>query len=145
MTESQELRCRLRVKWHQTGSAILDVGSKIQFPKLPSDPGLYRLRISRLDESNALYAGETDNLQRRFAQYRNPGPTQGTNIRLNALCVQTLAAGGVVSLAIATEAWLAWDSSPEVRADFRRKSVRRLFENLVVSADKAVEVEDLNR
>ena len=26
-----------------------------------------------------LYVGETDNLQRRLAHYRNPGPTQATN------------------------------------------------------------------
>ena len=32
-----------------------------------------------------LYIGETDSLNRRFQQYRTPGPTQTTNIRLNLL------------------------------------------------------------
>jgi hypothetical protein len=59
--------------------------------------------------------------------------------------MQTLRAGGRVSLAVAIEAWMAWAGESEVRAEFTRKSVRRLFENLAVSAEKAVEVEDLNR
>jgi hypothetical protein len=146
MSQPHELICALRMKWQQIGVAVLDTNHKIEFPKLPSKPGLYRLNVTRPDGSEGRYVGETDNLQRRFAHYRNPGPTQATNIRLNALCMRAIANGGVVALAVVTdEAWVAWGSSAEVRADFGRKSVRRLFEKLAVSADKAIEVEDLNK
>ena len=89
--------------------------------------------------------GETDNLQRRFAHYRNPGPTQPTNLRLNALFTELLSKGGSIEIEIVIDqAWIRWNNS-ELPADFGSKSVRRLFENFVLSAEKAVEIEDLNK
>ena len=141
-----ELSGTLRLRWQEIGTAACDVDRKIKFPKLPSRPGLYRVKIVRLDGREGVYVGETDNLQRRFAHYRNPGPTQATNIRLNALCLDVINEGGMVSIAIILdEAWVAWGNNAELRADFGRKSVRRLFENFVLSTDKVIEVEDLNK
>ena len=79
------LACALRLQWLPIGTAQRDEEGKIKFPKLPARPGLYQFKIFRSDGSQAIYVGETDNLQRRFAHYRNPGPTQATNLRLNAL------------------------------------------------------------
>ncbi len=33
--------------------------------------------------NETVYVGESDNLRRRISHYRNPGPTQRTNIRIN--------------------------------------------------------------
>jgi hypothetical protein len=110
-----------------------------------TSPGLYRFRISKFDGGAAIYVGETDNLQRRFAHYRNPGPTQATNLRLNAFFLAVISSGGRIEVDIVIDkAWLTW-SDVEVKADFRRKSFRRLFENLVLSAERADSIEDLNK
>jgi hypothetical protein len=88
---------------------------------------------------------ETDNLQRRLAHYRNPGPSQATNLRLNAFFLAIISSGGSIEFDMVTqEAWITWDEV-EAPADFRRKSLRRLFENLVVSAERAEAIEDLNK
>ena len=42
---------------------------------------LYRFRLDGVAQSISTYIGESDNLQRRSSGYRNPGPSQKTNIR----------------------------------------------------------------
>jgi len=140
-----ELVGTLRLKWQPIGTAIKETNGKIKFPKLPTKPGLYRFRVRTSDGNEGVYVGETDNLQRRFAHYRNPGPTQPTNLRLNALFTELLSKGGSIEIEIVIDqAWIRWNNS-ELPADFGSKSVRRLFENFVLSAEKAVEIEDLNK
>jgi hypothetical protein len=92
-----------------------------------------------------MYVGEAENLQRRFAHYRNPGPTQATNLRINSLFFEVLSGGGAIHLDTATdEVWVILDGQ-EIPADLARKDVRRLFENFVLATQSISEVECLNR
>jgi hypothetical protein len=142
---TNRLSCKLRLEWLPVGVVAQDADGKVRFPTLPTKPGLYQFKIFGRDGSQAIYVGETDNLQRRFAHYRNPGPTQATNLRLNALFKELLSKGATIEVEIVTDqAWISWSES-EVTADLARKSVRRLFENFVLCAERASEVEDLNR
>lgn len=52
----------------------------------------------------SVYIGESDNLARRMGNYRNPGPTQPTNERLQARMLETLAGGGKASVSVALAA-----------------------------------------
>jgi GIY-YIG catalytic domain len=142
---SNEQSGSLRIKWTPIGRVTLDLTGKCKFPAPPDGAGLYRFRFRKTDGTEALYVGESDNLRRRFGNYRNPGPTQATSLRINHAIVKHLKSGGEISVAISFEsAWIQWDQS-EMVADFSRKSVRRLFENFVLSAEKAADIEDLNR
>ena len=49
-----------------------------------------------------LYIGESDNLSRRMGNYRNPGPTQPTNQRLNPRLRAVLIDGGEATVSAAT-------------------------------------------
>jgi hypothetical protein len=142
---STELSGALRLRWKAVGSAAKGSDGKVKFPTLSTEPGLYRFRIWKQDGSKAVYVRESDNLQRRFSHYRNPGPTQETNLRLNALFMEVISNGGNIEIDVVTDqAWIIW-SDVDKQADFSRKSVRRLFENFILSAEKAIDIQDLNR
>ena len=140
-----EISATLRLAWTPVGAVIKDAGGKIKFPKLSTRGGLYRFSVRRIDGSRAVYVGESDNIQRRFSHYRNPGQTQPTNIRINALFIAILDRGGQVDVSVVTDmAWIKSADQEEV-ADFRRKDIRRLFENFVLVTQKAAEIEELNK
>ncbi len=71
-------------------------GRAAQVPRCSQAPGIYRFRI-RGSKGKALYVGETENLARRFGFYRNPGPSQQTNVRMNAKFREALASAWVRS------------------------------------------------
>jgi hypothetical protein len=77
--------------------------------------------------------------------YRNPGPTQLTNLRLNSLFADLLSKGARIEVEIATEdVWIAW-TGDQMRADLSKKQARRLFENFALCAERADHVQNLNR
>jgi hypothetical protein len=126
------------------GTVALGTEGKIEFPLLPGEPGIYQFRLLGLGES-AVYIGETDNLRRRSANYRNPGSGQPTNIRLNERIRSHLQAGGKVELSVATEARLELDGAPSPLS-LARKASRLLVENAVLAnaaASGADEIENL--
>jgi hypothetical protein len=82
--QEEELRCSLRLRWKPMGRVLLDEKGKLRFPNMPEVPGLYRLRLRTSSGIESNYVGQSDSLRRRFFHYRNPGPTQSTNIRLTA-------------------------------------------------------------
>src|SRR5437016_5642587 len=127
---SSDLQSRqLRLQWTAVGLASLDSGGKVKFPRLPMKAGLYQFRITGPKGDLRRYIGESDNLQRRFAHYRNPGPTQPTNLRLNALLREVLATGGTIEIdTIVDSAFIARDGNKEV-ANLADGKVRLLFEN----------------
>jgi len=124
----------------------LDAGhsDKVQFPQVPSTGGLYRFKTRYPDGRFALYIGESENLRRRFSNYRNPGPTQQTSLRINAWLKELLSSGGGVSVAIVEDARMTTKRG-ETGADFSVKSIRRLFEHLAISLEHASDIETLNR
>ena len=76
-------------------------------PGLPERPGIYRFIVRSSDGlDQRFYVGESDNLSRRMGNYRNPGQTQPTNVRLHTLLVSTLGAGGSAEVAVVLEATL---------------------------------------
>jgi hypothetical protein len=141
-TVSEPVDLRVAFEWRAGGQVQLDNAGKVRFAGLPVTAGLYRMTLTHGATGVRVYVGETDNLHQRLAgNYRNPGPSQHTSLRINALLCEHLAAGGVVELAVATTAtvWLADGSQP---LDLSRKAGRLLAENaalvLAQLSDQAV-------
>lgn len=124
----ESVRVTVSFEWVEVGRVVLDAEGKLAFPSLPREPGVYKLMISEADGTTATYVGEADELRRRFAHYRNPGPTQPTNKRINALLKQLLVEAGRASMAIATSATLEIDGVPTA-LDLTKKAGRLLAEN----------------
>jgi hypothetical protein len=62
-------------------------------------PSIYRWVSRRPDWTvESVYVGETDNLGRRIYGYLNPGPSQQTNLRMNAELKELVAGDHVVTL-----------------------------------------------
>jgi hypothetical protein len=140
----EELLCSLRLKWRPLGRITLDGSGKPRFPGAATEPGLYRFRIRVVGGIESNYIGETDNIRRRFGNYRNPGPRQQTSLRINRVLSDHLRAGSEISVAVAEEVWIE-NERGKARADLNRKSLRRLFENFALAVEQASEVESLNR
>jgi hypothetical protein len=81
-----------------------------------------------------VYIGEADDLRRRWYNYRNPGLSQQTSLRINELLRHHLAAGGHTALAIATVATLesGGQTSP---LPLTRKSARVLAEHAALAME----------
>ncbi len=113
--------------WDEVGELQLE-GDKLRFPDVPEAPGAYRF-----DLDNHFYIGETDRLCRRFQHYRTPGPSQATNVRLNAKALELLKSGRVIVISIVTEAAITVDQA-ESTLDLRHKSARLLVESAALTA-----------
>ena len=134
---------RMGMTWVPQGRIILD-GGRIKVPSVPPVPGLYRFRIEGV-AGKARYVGESENLARRFALYSNPGPSQQTNVRLNATFRAALSSGAEVGVAIVAEgAWIEVSGS-RLPADLASQAVRRLLENAAIVERQGDAVESLNR
>jgi hypothetical protein len=118
-------------EWQTVGSVKLDREGRLAMPPPPHDGGLYRFRLQGRG-APSIYVGETDELVRRFGQYRNPGPTQRTNIRMNSRMREHLAAGGTVLAECCTEAWIHVGAEKE-ELDLSRKSHRMLAEETALA------------
>lgn len=138
----------VRFTWQQLGSATLDVGGKVAFPRpLPPAPGLYRMHLVALDadHDDRFYIGETDNLRRRLGNnYRNPGPRQRTSLRINQSLREHLAANGRVEVALCLGADLTHGGRTEP-LDLTRKAGRLLAESaaLVLAQRDGAQLENL--
>ena len=145
MSWDRPLLGALRVEWEVIGSITLDQNGKLYFPKAPSSAGLYQFCIERSDGNLGRYVGESDNLSRRFGHYRNPGPTQPTNLRVNALFKDLLTGGHSIKVAIATGgAWILRNNREEL-ANLNERNMRRLFENFVLVMGKGEHIKEINR
>ncbi|MFC3097086.1 GIY-YIG nuclease family protein [Alteraurantiacibacter palmitatis] len=129
--------------WVPVGAVSLDEQQKLRFPKTAAQPGLYRFEIISA-ESLTQYIGETDQLSRRLQHYRTPGPSQRTNLRLNALLVEHLNRGDRVSLSAVTEGVTASCAGREHHVDLSVKSERVLLECAALLNARAAGVPTLN-
>jgi Nuclease subunit of the excinuclease complex len=91
------LQVAVNMSWRTLGPLLGDRENGLIFPDAPEEPGLYRFRLSGGDTPKS-YIGETMQLKRRFSHYRNPSPSQATNIRINALFLEHLAAGHKIEI-----------------------------------------------
>lgn len=138
--KSRELNCSLRLLWNPKGLLSLDEKERVTFPSADVEPGLYKFSARHPDGRLANYIGESDNLSRRFGNYRSPGPSQPTNLRINFWIKELLHGGGEISIATAQVALLN-----DVSADLSRKPVRRMFEQMAIALEHAEDIESLNR
>ena len=143
--QPQEFSCSLSMLWIPIGRLIQDAQGKLRFPKVDPKPGLYRLRTKYADGRIAVYIGESSDLRRKFGNYRNPGPSQVTNLRINGYLKEQLAQRCEISVSVITEtAWFV-DGDDRAVADHSKKAIRRLFEQWAISAEGATDIESLNR
>jgi hypothetical protein len=121
------VRVAVEFWWRAIGAITVERG-KLRFPIAPEAPGIYRF-----DLGDRVYIGEADRLRCRFQHYRTPGPSQATNLRLNAVMLPLLSAGGAVTVCMVTEAQVDIDG---VRAplDLTRKASRLLVESAALTA-----------
>lgn len=130
--------------WRTLGSMKLDENQKIVFPQIPDIPGLYRFRLLGAEQTRH-YIGETVRLRRRFYHYANPGPSQATNIRINALLRKHLEAGEIIEIDIVTDANSMVIAGTAISVNFLDKATRRLFEHAAIVAEGGEAIESLNR
>ncbi|WP_229403325.1 DUF7662 domain-containing protein [Micromonospora okii] len=137
-----EVDVRVVLSWRHSGTVVLDSASRLSIPDLPAAPGLYRLSLPATmpDASRRrIYIGETSSLSRRLAgNYRHPGPTQRTSLRINALLHGHLSQGGAVHLATALTATVYRAGRPQP-LDLTVKACRLLAENAALVAVHACE------
>ena len=133
----------IEFNWEDVGEVRLDSTAKLEFPRLSTRPGVYASRFIGQDRPT-IYIGETENIQRRIAHYRNPGPSQQTNIRLNQKIRSHLRANDHVTVHLITRARLETDLG-SCDLDLTSVFARRLLENatLVAEARSGKPVENL--
>ena len=120
-----ETRLIVLCNWERLGTITLDDEHRLAFPKTTTTSGAYTFAV---DEKR--YIGEAVNLRQRFNGYRNPGPSQQTNLRMNPLLVDAAAQG--VRIDIATTATAIIDGV-EHALDLSRKSARLLVESAAIT------------
>jgi hypothetical protein len=138
--QQRELKCSLAMMWILKGRLSLDSNNRVVFPSVEAVSGLYRLAARYPDGRLANYIGESDNLRRRFGNYRNPGPTQQTSLRINAWLKELIDDGGEVLISVAQSA-----DFNGTAADMSIKPTRRMFEQMAIVLEHADDVESLNR
>lgn len=138
------LMCAMGLSWLPIGKISTGMDGKLNFPKARSAPAIYCFRV-RQDGVERRYVGQTDNLMRRFSNYRNPGTTQQTNLRLNDEFKRLLTQGAEIAVSVITEgAWIDWGAGA-ADAEMTSLAVRCLLENAAIVESNATEIESLNR
>ena len=120
--------CHASYTWVAAGMILLnETDKKLVFDvDVSAQAGLYKFHIRHKDKQS-VYIGESQNLRRRFQNYRTPGPTQKTSLRLNSIIITALQNKAEVAVYISTHALL----NKEV-ADFSQKPIRRLVESMEI-------------
>jgi len=118
--------------WQSAGEISLD--GRPVFPALPVAPGLYRFTFEAPGAAPRVYIGETDELRRRAQDYRTPGATQRTNVRMNKELVDAIHGGSRVWCAVITAASISLDGASPRLLDLTRKTSRLIVENAAMAA-----------
>lgn len=137
------MRVSVSFDWKPVGDVGLAAGALI-FPSLAAAPGVYRFRFIG-QTGGGSYVGEAAQLRRRAYQYAHPGPSQITNIRMNAEMRKHLVGGGRIDMSVITTAGIEIDGR-RAALNLAEASSRRLVENAVLRALRETGVEAiLNR
>jgi hypothetical protein len=128
--------------WREIGQVRVGRDGKLVMPNPSVSPGIYRFRLAGAD-APSVYIGESDDLRRRLGHYRNPGPSQRTNVRMNDLVRACLAAGGAVQVAVVTEA-LLWVAECVEPLDLRQRASRLLLEEHLIGSARDARIETVD-
>lgn len=126
-------RATVEFEWQPAGEVRFD-GSRPVFPALPAVAGIYRFSFDPASGQRRVYIGETDNLRRRAQNYRTPGPTQPTNLRMNRELIDAMRLGTRIPYSIITAASISIDAGPPRPLDLARKTGRLIVENAAMAA-----------
>ena len=130
--------------WREVGEVRLGTDGTLLMPDPGRGPGIYRFRLTG-GGARGLYIGESEDMGRRFGQYRNPEASQRTNVRMNERMRVLIEAGGIVQVAVVAEAVLRVGESHEPLDVGRRTSRLLVEEHLLDEAREAGEtVENLS-
>jgi hypothetical protein len=138
-----QVELRMAFNWKHAGTVSLDVTGRVRFPVIEARPGLYRFEFSS-DRTVTQYIGETDRLSRRLQNYRTPGRSQQTNLRLNRLLVKHLQKGNQVFLSVVDAAIHITSGTNKCEADLSAKCVRILLESAALINARVAGVSLLN-
>ena len=127
-----QLRVVVSLTWQREGEVTISAAGKLQFPRLPAQPGVYRIELLRVGQVIQAYLGESGNLARRARNYTTPSPSQQTSLRINTLLSEHLATGGTIDILHAADVKLLVDDV-EVVADLSRKADRVLVEHAALA------------
>ena len=127
-----ELSVVVSLTWRREGEVTTSPAGKLQFPRLPAQPGVYRIELLKGGQVIQAYLGESGNLARRARNYTNPSPSQQTSLRINTLLSEHLATGGTIDILHAGDVKLLVDDD-EVDADLSRKADRVLVEHAALA------------
>ena len=112
--------------WRELGAVRLGPDGKLMIPDPGPGPGIYRFRLTR-GGAPSVYIGESEDIRRRFGQYRTPESSQRTNIRVHGWMFERIEAGGTLEVAVVAQAVLRVGESHE-RLDLGRRTSRLLVE-----------------
>lgn len=144
MAGEPAIRVSVEFRWKSLGRVERDGRGDLVFPAPPRGPGLYRFRLCG-EGVEKHYVGESEELRRRFQQYRKPGPSQRTNLRMNDDCQRHLLSGGRVEVDIATDEMAISLGDVPFRVDLADKVTRSLLEQAALVSAMASGTEMLNR
>jgi hypothetical protein len=119
----------LAFRWESIGPLSVDQAGKLVFPQVQSAPGVYRFEID--GHKASVYFGEAADLRQRFRQYRNPGRTQQTNLRMGKLLCDTFGAEGHGEVSLAQIISFG-AGEPKAHLDLRLKAARVLMESAAI-------------
>jgi hypothetical protein len=141
----QVLRAEITIifEWIALGRVALDSQGKLAFPRAPSRPGLYRFEFEG-PKGRQEYIGETDTLDRRFQHYRTPGPSQSTNIRINALMREVINSNGAVVVSIVVDGARITMGTRTKPPRLQNKSDRVLLEQAAIYVARQVGISIVN-
>jgi hypothetical protein len=126
--------------WQDAGPVMLDPAERLLFPTLSTSPGLYRFWIDGGEERPSVYVGEAAHLRQRMQHYRTPGPTQPTNLRVNALLLAALQSRRLVSVAIILQVSVSLDGTDPRNLRLDRRNARLIAEQAAIAA---IQIEEL--
>ena len=134
----------LKFEWRALGAIILDANGALSFPSVTANAGLYRIRIDGTGRPQ-IYIGESSSLRRRFGNYRGPGPTQQTSLRINALLKEALIAGLDIGVDIVTDGISLGINGTVLSVDLADKAARRMIEHTAIVASGGEDIDIANR
>ena len=143
VTVKADCHIDLSFEWSVLGAVKMHDNALV-FPPVTREAGLYRITISGLPKTQ-IYIGESVSLSRRFGNYRHPGPTQQTSLRINALLKDVLSRGASVTVDILSGGVDLRIDGVAVTVDLRDKAMRRMIEQAAIVACGGIDAELANR